>query len=49
LLDVIDAVREVSSSDEEIVQVLAHLFSSGQVRLRRRVARAPQAHSPRAL
>jgi hypothetical protein len=34
LLDVIQAVSEVTQSDQEIIATVAHLISSGQVRLR---------------
>jgi 3-deoxy-D-arabino-heptulosonate 7-phosphate (DAHP) synthase class II len=34
LLDVIQAVSEVAENNQEIVATVAHLISSGQVRLR---------------
>jgi len=34
LLDVIQAVSEVTQNDQEIIATVAHLISSGQVRLR---------------
>jgi hypothetical protein len=33
LLDVIQAVSEVTQNDQEIIATMAHLVSSGQVRL----------------
>jgi hypothetical protein len=33
LLDVIQAVSEVADTDQEIIATMAHLISSGQVRL----------------
>jgi hypothetical protein len=33
LLDVIQAVSEVTQNDQEIIATVAHLISSGQVRL----------------
>jgi hypothetical protein len=33
LLDVIQAVSEVTNSDQEIIATVAHLISTGQVRL----------------
>ena len=33
LLDVIQAVSEVAENDQEIIATVAHLISSGQVRL----------------
>ena len=33
LLDVIQAVSEVTQSDQEVIATVAHLISSGQVRL----------------
>jgi len=33
LLDVIQAVSEVAQNDQEIIATVAHLISSGQVRL----------------
>jgi hypothetical protein len=34
LLDVIQAVSDVTQNDQEIIATVAHLISSGQVRLR---------------
>jgi hypothetical protein len=34
LLDVIQAVSEVTQNDQEVIATVAHLISSGQIRLR---------------
>jgi chromosomal replication initiation ATPase DnaA len=40
LLDVIQAVNEVAKTDQEILATMAHLISSGQVKLSDNTVRA---------